>query len=128
MIDTTDQFKQAIQAAGLTPPDTIEPGRIHRFPGAGKGRGNTAGRCFMFDDKTGGWFADFASGGDQVNWQASGSKPPNQAESQAERLANIERIKAANEAYRVEKAHAHAVAAVEAERRFNAAITCTQHP
>ena len=128
MIDTIDQFKQAIQAAGLTPPDTIEPGRIHRFPGADKGRGNTAGRCFMFDDMKGGWFADFASGGDQVNWQASGSKPHSHAESQAERQANIARNKAANEAYRIEKAQAHAVAAVEAEKRFSAAVPCTQHP
>ena len=103
MIDTIDQFKQAIQAAGLTPPDTIEPGRIYRFPGADKGRGNTAGRCFMFDDMKGGWFADFASSGEQVNWQASGSKPHNQAESQAEKQASRERIKAANEAYRARK-------------------------
>ena len=124
MSDAIDQFRDAIAAAGLTPPDTIEPGRIQRFPGADKGRGNTAGRCFMFDDMKGGWFADFSSGGELVNWQASSSK----SYSQGERLANIERSKAANEAYRVEKEQAHAVAALEAERRFNAALPCTQHP
>ena len=75
-----------------------------------------------------GWFADFASGGEQVNWQASGSKLNHHAENHPERLANIERNKAANEAYRAEKAQAHAVAAVDAEKRFNAAIRCTLHP
>ncbi len=117
------EFQSAIAAAGLTPPDTIEPGRIHRFPGAGKGRGNTAGRCFMFPDMRGGWYEDYANGAGQINWQANGSKPY----SQAERLANIERSKAANEAYRAEKDQAHAVAAVEAEKRFNSAVNCTQH-
>ena len=116
-------FRSAIAAAGLTPPDTIEPGRIHRFPGAGKGRGNTAGRCFMFPDMRGGWYEDYSNGSGQVNWQASGSKPY----SQAERQANSERSKAANEAYKAEKEQAHAVAAVEAERRFKAAGNCTQH-
>ena len=116
------EFQSVIAAAGLTPPDTIEPGRIHRFPGAGKGRGNTAGRCFMFPDMRGGWYEDYSSGL-QSNWQASGSKPY----SQAERQANMERSKAANEAYRLEKEQAHAVAAVEAEKRFNAASICTQH-
>jgi putative DNA primase/helicase len=117
------EFQAAIAAAGLTPPDTIAPGHIYRFPGADKRRGNTAGRCFLFEDMRGGWYQDYSSGGEQVNWQASGSTPY----TQAERQANIERSKAANEAYRVEKDQAHAVAAVEAEKRFNAAGNCTQH-
>jgi putative DNA primase/helicase len=107
MSNAESEFQSAIAAAGLTPPDTIEPGRIHRFPGAGKGRGNTAGRCFMFPDMRGGWYEDYSSGSGQVNWQASGSKPY----SQAERQANIERSKAANEAYKAEKEQAQAAAA-----------------
>jgi len=39
------QFKEAIRAAGLEPPDVIEPGKLHRFPGVGKRNGNTAGWC-----------------------------------------------------------------------------------
>jgi putative DNA primase/helicase len=123
MSNAESEFQSAIAAAGLTPPDTIEPGRIHRFPGAGKGRGNTAGRCFMFPDMRGGWYEDYSSGSGQVNWQASGSKPY----SQAERQANIERSKAANEAYKAEKEQAHAAAALAAEKRFNAASNCTEH-
>ena len=124
MNDTINQFRDAIAAVGLISPDTIEPGRIYRFPGAGKSRGNTAGRCFMFPDMRGGWYEDYSSGGEQINWQASGSKPY----TNEERQANIERSKAANEAYKVEKERGHALAAVEAEKRFNAATTCTSHP
>lgn len=96
MNDPTDLFKSVMMQAGLTPPDTIEPGRIYRFPGADKGRGNTAGRCFMFPDMRGGWYEDYSNGGEQINWQATGSKPY----TQAERMANTERSKAANDAYR----------------------------
>jgi len=124
MSDPTELFKSAMMQAGLTPPESIEPGRIYRFPGADKGRGNTAGRCFMFTDMRGGWYEDYSNGGEQINWQATGSTPY----TQAERLANTERSKAANDAYRAEKERGHAVAAVEAETRFKAATPCTSHP
>ena len=39
------QFKEAIQSAGLIPPDAIEPGKFYRFPGEGKGQRNAAGWC-----------------------------------------------------------------------------------
>jgi len=58
MIDAVSQFQAAIQAAGLTPPDAIEIGKIHRFPGVGKRNGNTAGWCMLFDDGLGGCFGD----------------------------------------------------------------------
>lgn len=65
-----DSFADAIHAAGLTPPDYIEPGRIHRFPGVDKGRGNTAGWCRLFEDRHGGVFGDYATGLREV-WQSS---------------------------------------------------------
>jgi putative DNA primase/helicase len=55
-------FDDAIRAAGLTPPDAIEPGRFHRFPGVGKRNGNKAGWCKLFDDGRGGIFGDFSTG------------------------------------------------------------------
>ena len=39
------QLHEAIAAAGMMPPKHITPGRFVRFPGAGKGRSNTAGWC-----------------------------------------------------------------------------------
>jgi putative DNA primase/helicase len=58
----TENFRDAIRAAGLTPPDLIEPGRFHRFPGEGKRNGNTAGFCKLFPDERGGIFGDFSTG------------------------------------------------------------------
>jgi len=36
---------EALAAAGMTPPRVLPEGRFVRFPGAGKGRANTAGWC-----------------------------------------------------------------------------------
>ena len=67
----------AIAAAGLTPPDHIEPGQIHRFPGAGKGASNRAGWCLLFEDGEGGAFGDWSTGLSET-WQAR--KPTDEAE------------------------------------------------
>ena len=58
MIDSLSDFRDAIRAAGLEPPDVIEPGMMYRFPGVGKRNGNTAGWCKLFEDGLGGCFGD----------------------------------------------------------------------
>jgi putative DNA primase/helicase len=63
------QFHDAIRAAGLEPPNVIEPGKLHRFPGVGKRNGNTAGWCKLFPDGMGGCFGDWSSGLSEI-WQA----------------------------------------------------------
>lgn len=75
-----DHFKQAIRDYGLNPPDHIEPGRVYKFPGRDKGRGNDAARCKLFDDMRGGWFADWSNGGEQHFWWASGAGEMSDAE------------------------------------------------
>lgn len=62
MTDVLLQFRDAIRSTGLEPPDAIEPGKLHRFPGVGKGPGNRAGWCKLFDDCLGGCFGDWSSG------------------------------------------------------------------
>jgi len=62
-------FRDAIRAAGLAPPDHIEPGRFHRFPGADKRNGNTAGWCLLFGDGQGGVFGDWSADLHET-WQA----------------------------------------------------------
>ena len=62
MNDAVEQFKDEIRDAGMEPPDVIEPGKIHRFPGIGKSRGNTSGWCILFEDGLGGCFGDWATG------------------------------------------------------------------
>jgi putative DNA primase/helicase len=69
-----DQFREAIQTTGLIPPDVIEPGKLHRFPGIGKRNGNTAGWCKLFNDGVGGVFGDWAEGFTE-SWQAKRETP-----------------------------------------------------
>ncbi len=66
--EPVDDFRDAIRAAGMTPPDVIEPGRFHRFPGEGKRNGNTAGWCKLFPDGMGGIYGDWWTGFHETWW------------------------------------------------------------
>jgi len=123
MNDVIAKFKTAIAGAGLTPPAVIEPGKEHRFPGAGKSSKNQAAWCFMFDDMRGGVFGDFSSGMDQVNWQASDTKPYTEAERQANRV----RIKTMQVQREAEQVQRQQQTALDAAQRWTAATPCTQH-
>ncbi len=83
-VETT--FIEAMESHGLTPPDYIEPGQIHRFPGADKGKGNTAGWCLLFADCMGGVFGDYSTGLNEV-WQARRENPLTTEELHVRRLA-----------------------------------------
>ncbi|MGA7800151.1 MAG: DNA primase, partial [Gammaproteobacteria bacterium] len=74
MSDAISQFREAMRAAGLEPPEVLEPGKLHRFPGIGKHNGNTAGWCKLFDDGLGGSFGDWSSGFSE-NWQTKRDRP-----------------------------------------------------
>ncbi len=74
MRDAADQFREAMRAAGLQPPDRIEPGALHRFPGIGKSNGNRAGWCKLFEDCRGGCFGDWAADLTE-HWQAKRDRP-----------------------------------------------------
>lgn len=101
----TDHFRDAIVEHGLTPPDVIEPGRLHRFPGVGKSNGNRAGWCKLFADGMGGVFGDWSNDLHEV-WQAQRDKPLSACEraewqrqiAEAKRQAEAERAKAHQEA------------------------------
>ena len=82
MLNPTQQFSDAIKAAGLIPPDAIEPGKFHKFPGEGKGSHNKAGWCKLFNDGVGGIFGAYASGL-STDWQAQRETPYSEAERQA---------------------------------------------
>ena len=82
MNDGISQFRGAMRAAGLEPPEVIEPGKLHRFPGIGKRNGNTAGWCKLFDDGLGGCFGDWSAGFSE-HWQAKHEKPFSTAEQEA---------------------------------------------
>lgn len=75
-------FQDAIRSAGLQPPDVIEPGRFHKFPGEGKRNSNRAAWCKMFPDGTGGIFGDYSTGL-SADWQAQREMPYTPAEREA---------------------------------------------
>lgn len=111
MIDAISQFRDAMRAAGLQPPERIEPGKLQRFPGAGKGNGNKAGWCKMFDDGLGGCFGDWSSGLSE-NWQAPRSKPllPSEFDAFKRHLAKAQAEAEADRAARQDDAAAKASA------------------
>ncbi|GAB5452311.1 MAG: hypothetical protein Hals2KO_26390 [Halioglobus sp.] len=55
-------FRDAIRYNGLEPPELIEPGTLHRFPGNGKCESNRAGWCLLFKDGLAGCFGDWSTG------------------------------------------------------------------
>lgn len=117
-------FREAIERAGLTPPDRIEPSKFYRFPGTGKGKQNTAGWCMQFPDGAGGVYGDFASGLSET-WQATRDRPMTAGEHEAfNRQAEEARRKA--EAERLAK---QAEAASSAREILEAAEEATdEHP
>lgn len=69
-----DKFREAIIASGLTPPEHIVAGRIHRFPGDGKRDSNRSAWCLLFEGLRGGIFGDWSTGFREV-WQISTASP-----------------------------------------------------
>jgi len=115
-------FRDAIEAAGMVPPNHIEPGTIHRFPGAGKSANNRAGWCILFDDGDGGVFGDWSTKLSET-WQAR--KPADEAE-RRRWAAKID--KARREAER-ERRQVMAEAAKEAAKAWSSAKpTPVDHP
>jgi len=90
MNSSTYDFKAAIRAFGMEPLEYIEPGKMHRFAGAGKQPSNRAGWCLLFNDGLGGCFGDWSSGISET-WQAKQDK----TFSRAERVAFSRRVEAA---------------------------------
>ncbi len=117
-----DGFRDAIRAAGMTPPDMIEPGRFHRFPGVGKSNGNTAGFAKLFADERGGIFGDFSTGLVE-SWQAKRERPASATE-RATFRRHVEQAKAEAEARRRED---QAQAARAASELWNKATPATLH-
>src|SRR5659263_15322 len=90
MNDTTDQFRQAMIAAGLTTPtEIIDDGVIHRFSTNGKPRDESGWYCLHSDGIAAGVFGDWREGFTQT-WC---SKSDN-AMTEVERQAHRERVQA----------------------------------
>lgn len=117
-----NEFRGAILDAGLSPPDVIEPGKLHRFPGAGKSNGNTAGWCKLFDDSQGGVYGDWSTGLNET-WQAERDKPL----TPVEKHDLLRRVAAARKQAEVERQQKHISAAEQAATIWEAATQAESH-
>ncbi|MBC8508502.1 MAG: DUF3987 domain-containing protein, partial [Chloroflexi bacterium] len=124
MMNDFSDFRDAIHSVGLIPPDAIEPGRLHRFPGADKRSGNTAGWCKLFDDGLGGCFGDWSTGLSE-SWQAKKETPY----SREERGKFLQRVEEARKRADLERTQQYAEAAKTASIIWNTATFATsEHP
>jgi len=97
MSNPIEQFRDAIQASGLTPPETIEAdGILRRFASNGK-RGDDSGRYLLhLDGIPAGWIGDYRTGLSQ-NWRADVGRDLTPAEQTAHR-AKVEAMRREREA------------------------------
>ena len=122
-MDAIEQFRGAMRAHGLNPPEIIEPGKLHRFGSNGK-RSDDAGWCRLFPDCVGGVFGDFRSGLSET-WQAQREKPFTPAEREAFR----QRCETERRAREAEEASRHAEAREKAAEVWKAATPAgSDHP
>jgi putative DNA primase/helicase len=123
-VSAADQFRDAVLAHGLNPPDVIEPGRFHKFPGIDKGPRNKGAWCKLFDDQRGGAFGDYPTGLSET-WQAKQPRPYTPPEREVFRR-QVAESKAKAEA---ERKAQHEEAARVASERWNAAQPAdSSHP
>lgn len=112
MFDPVQQFRDAIRAAGVTPPDVIEAdGKLRRFSSNGK-RGDGAGWYLLFGDGIpAGCFGDWRTGFSQT-WRADIGRTLTPAEEAAhrDRLATLRRERETEETRRRAEAQQRAAA------------------
>lgn len=116
-------FQDAIRAAGLQPPDVIEPGRFHKFPGEGKGSRNTAAWCKLFSDGIGGIYGDYSTGL-SADWQAKRETPY----TPAEREAFKRHVAEARAQAKAERKAKQTEAREKANLIWAEAVPCAEHP
>lgn len=124
MVNAVESFKVAIQEHGLQPPETIQPGKLHRFPGFDKKRGDDAGWCKLFDDMRGGVFGDFSTGLDE-HWQIETER----TYTAEERVASKQRIEAERQQRQAEELRQHEAAVKQtADILVTAGADPAKHP
>ncbi|MFZ4760050.1 MAG: toprim domain-containing protein, partial [Burkholderiaceae bacterium] len=111
------QFRDAIRAAGLTPPDEIEPdGKLHRFSSSGR-RGDDSGFYVLHDDGVpAGHFGDWRTG-ISTTWTADIGRTL----TEAERTEQRKRVAAMQAARDADAARTRAQAAARAGALWDAA-------
>lgn len=123
MGDFIQQFREAILAAGLVPPESIEAdGMLHRFASSGK-RGDDSGWYVLHGDGIpAGSFGDWRTGLSQ-NWRAEIDR----ALTPAEQAAHRERIETMWRNRELEQERMRAESATKAAAIWANAAPCSEH-
>lgn len=125
-MNPTDAFREAIAAAGLTPPgEIIGDGKIHRFSSDGRAKDNAGRYIFHDDDRPAGWFKCMRSGV-EATWAAKQEREFT-AEEKAEWRRRMDAARAQRDA---EAAVLRDEAAKKAAKMWEAATDATErsHP
>ena len=123
MNELIDQFRQAIAAAGLTPPTgIIGNGAIHRFSTSGKPTHKSGWYMLHTDGIAAGAFGDWRQGFTQ-NWCSKADT----SMSEVERVAHCDRVKAMQRQREDDLARRQQWAAAHALKQWTIATPCTQH-
>lgn len=124
MLDYVSQFREAIRAAGLIPPDEIEAdGKLRRFASNGKKQDDAGWYLLHGDGIPAGSFGDWRTGLSQT-WRADMGRSLTPAE-ETEHRAKVDAMRREREAEDAKR---------KADARARAAIiwaetdTCTEHP
>lgn len=117
MLDSISQFRDAMQRAGLLPPDVIEgDGLLHRFHVDGDRRGSLNGwYCLHQDGRAAGVFGSWKTG-IRSTWAVGGRRLDD-----AEREAFAEQFKAARSKGQAERRAGHEAAAIRARAEWSEA-------
>ncbi|WP_323031559.1 toprim domain-containing protein [Brachymonas denitrificans] len=122
--DTIEQFREAMTAAGLTPPDHIEAdGAIHRCSSNGKSSDMAGWYCLHLGGVPAGSYGDWRQGYSQT-WCGKEASAMTAAEQQAHR----QRIKDMQAQRDAERQRQQQEAQQAAARRWDKASPCTDHP
>lgn len=124
MNSALDQFRAAIKAAGMEPPDTLHAdGHLHRFSPTGKRSDRAAWYVLHNDGLAAGVFGCWRSG-----LQSTWCGKPECDLTEAERSAQREQVRAAQRQRDTEQALRRQQASHTAMQRWQAAAPAVQHP
>lgn len=124
MNNALDQFRAAIEAAGMLPPDALHAdGRLHRFSPTGK-RGDLAAWYVLHDDGIAAGVYGCWRSGLQSTWCSKAERDL----TEAERSTLREQVRAAQRQRDAEQVQRQQQASATALQRWQAAAPAVQHP
>lgn len=124
LLSVIEQFRHAMQAAGLTPPSSIIPdGKLHRFASNGKQNDNAGWYVFHLDGVPVGCFGDWRTGFTQT-WRPDVDRTLT-VEEEDQYRAKVEAIKREREAEEIRR---RTEAREKANLIWAQALPCASHP